>query len=211
MAVVFTFSLNFAVLLPLLAKYTFGGNARTFGTLSALAGLGSFLGAMVLANRAHKPTMFRLAMYSVATGVTLVAVGVAPVLPLALFAMVLVGFAVMAFMITGNTMLQLNAAPQARGRVMALYGIVFLGSTPIGSPISGWVGEINPTWGPRLGLAGGGAVALAMGLGLLWQLRRAKDAPRRNRRSQRRSRSRFRGVGPPAGTWPGPDGAGRRR
>jgi MFS family permease len=175
MAVVFTFSLNFAVLLPLLAKRTFGGDAGTFGALSALAGLGSFLGAMVLANRDRRPTMHRLAIFSVATGLALVTVGLAPVLPVALFAMILVGFAVMAFMITGNTILQLNAVPQARGRVMALYGIVFLGSTPIGSPIAGWIAELNPTWGPRLGLVGGGAAALAMGLGLLWHRRRTAE------------------------------------
>ncbi len=173
MAVVFTFSLNFAVLLPLLAKRTFGGDAGTFGALSALAGLGSFLGAMALANRARRPSMYRLAIFSVASGLALVAVGVAPVLPVALIAMIPVGFAVMAFMITGNTMLQLNAAPQARGRVMALYGIVFLGSTPIGSPIAGWIGEMNPRWG----LIGGGVAALAMGVGVLWQRRRAADRP----------------------------------
>jgi len=176
MAVVFTFSLNFPVLLPLLAKRTFHGDAGTFGALSALAGLGSFIGAMVLANRDRRPSMYRLAIFCVATGLALVAIGLAPALPFALFAMVPLGFAFMAFMITGNTMLQLNAAPQARGRVMALYGIVFLGSTPIGSPIAGWIAEINPVWGPRLGLVGGGAVALAMGFGLLWQRRRSEDA-----------------------------------
>ena len=76
----------------------------------------------------------------------------------------------MAFMITGNTMLQLEARPQARGRVMALYGVVFLGSTPIGSPIAGWVGQYL---GPRVGLIGGGVIALALGVGLLVQRRHA--------------------------------------
>ena len=53
-----------------------------------------------------------------------------------------------------------------RGRVMALYGVIFLGSTPIGGPIAGWVGQHvgSPTLGPRVGLAGGGAVALAAGI-----------------------------------------------
>jgi MFS family permease len=170
MAGVFTFSFNFAVLLPLLAERTFGGSAGTFGALSALAGLGSFLGAMTMANRARTPTMSRLGVFAAASGLALVAVGLAPTLGVALVVMVPVGFAVMAFMITGNTMLQLEARPQARGRVMALYGVVFLGSTPIGSPIAGWVGQYL---GPRVGLIGGGVIALALGLGLLLQRRHA--------------------------------------
>ncbi len=170
MAGVFTFSFNFAVLLPLLATDTFHGNAGTFGALSALAGLGSFVGALTMANRARIPTMTRLGVFATASGLALVAVGLAPTLGTALIVMVPVGFAVMAFMITGNTMLQLESRPQARGRVMALYGVVFLGSTPIGSPIAGWVGQFL---GPRVGLVGGGVVALALGVGLLVQRRHA--------------------------------------
>lgn len=177
MAVVFALSFNFAVFLPLLAERTFHGDAGTFGALSALAGLGSFLGAIVMANRDRRPTMHRLAVFVTACGAALVLSGLAPTLPLALAAMVPLGFAVMAFMITANTMLQLHARPEARGRVMALYGVVFLGSTPIGSPIAGWVGQ---HLGPRVGLVGGGVVALALGVGLVLQRRRRmmSDAPR---------------------------------
>jgi MFS family permease len=170
LAGVFTFSFNFAVLVPLLAERTFGGSASTFAALSALAGFGSFAGAMMMANRAKAPSMARLGGYCVAFGLALAAAGVAPTLPLALIAMVPVGFTVMAFMITGNTMLQVNARPETRGRVMALYGVVFLGSTPVGAPIAGWVGEYL---GPRAGLVGGGVIALALGVGLLVQRRRA--------------------------------------
>jgi MFS family permease len=70
----------------------------------------------------------------------------------------------MSFMITGNTMLQLVSVPQARGRVMALYGIVFLGSTPIGAPIAGWVGQ---HLGARVGLVASGVIAAGTGLALL--------------------------------------------
>jgi predicted MFS family arabinose efflux permease len=99
-------------------------------------------------------------------------VSVAPTLPLAMAAMVPVGFAAMCFMITGNTMLQVNAAPQARGRVMALYGIVFLGSTPFGAPIAGWLGEAI---GPRREFFLMGLVAIAVGLVVL-ALRRRNQA-----------------------------------
>ena len=69
---VFTFSFNFAVLLPLLAERTFAGNADALGLLSAMVGVGSLLGALTVANRDRTPTLHRLAMFSVATGVALV-------------------------------------------------------------------------------------------------------------------------------------------
>jgi MFS family permease len=175
MAVVFTFAFNFAVFVPLLAKNTFHGDAGTFGMLSALAGVGSFLGAMTMAGRAAEPRMRGLALWSIAAGGALALAGLAPTLAIAAVAMVPMGFAIMAFMITGNTMLQLQAAPQARGRVMALYGIVFLGSTPIGAPIAGVIGQ---RLGPQVGFVLSGLVAAALGLSLLWARRRvaAPDA-----------------------------------
>jgi predicted MFS family arabinose efflux permease len=170
MAVVFTVSFNFAVFVPLLAERTFGGDAGTFGALSALAGVGSFLGAIVMASRVSEPRMRDLALWAVAAGVSLVVPGLAPTLWLAGAAMIPMGFTIMAFMITGNTMLQLNARPEARGRVMALYGIVFLGSTPIGAPIAGVIGE---HLGARVGFAISGLVAATLGLTLLAARRRA--------------------------------------
>jgi predicted MFS family arabinose efflux permease len=170
MAVVFTFAFNFAVFVPLLAERTFAGDAGTFGMLSALAGVGSFFGAMTMASRAAEPKMRGLALWAVAAGSALAIVGLAPTLPLAALAMVPLGFSVMAFMITGNTMLQLRALPQARGRVMALYGIVFLGSTPIGAPIAGVIGQ---RLGPQVGFVLSGLVAAGLGLSLLWALHRS--------------------------------------
>jgi predicted MFS family arabinose efflux permease len=84
-----------------------------------------------------------------------------------------VGFAAMCFMITGNTMLQRNAKPQARGRVMALYGIVFLGSTPFGAPLAGALGQ---ALGPRVEFALMGLVAIGVGSVVLALRRRAQDA-----------------------------------
>ena len=167
---VFTISFNFAVLLPLLASAKFDGNADALGLLSAMVGVGSLIGALTVANRDRTPTLHRLAILSVATGVALAIAGVAPTLVLAAAAMVPVGFTVMAFMITGNTTLQLHARPQARGRVMALYGVVFLGSTPIGAPLAGWIGE---RFSPGIALVVGGAAAALFGLLVLWQKERA--------------------------------------
>jgi MFS family permease len=194
MAVIFTLSFNFSVLVPLLAQRTFGGDAGTFGALSALAGFGSFAGALVMANRNATPTMRRFGVFAAAAGATQILVAVSPTLDWALAAMVGVGATMMAFMITANTMLQLRSVPQARGRVMALYGIVFLGSTPIGSPIAGWVAQHLGTraTGPRIGFAMGGAIAVAMGLGVLARLR-TRSAPAEDRAA----------VGDPARGLPG--------
>jgi MFS family permease len=174
MAVVFTVSFNFAVFVPLLAERTFNGDAGTFGALSALAGVGSFLGAIVMASRVPEPRMRDLALWAVAAGVSLVLPGLAPTLWFAGAAMIPMGFTIMAFMITGNTMLQLNARPEARGRVMALYGIVFLGSTPIGAPIAGVIGE---HLGARVGFAVSGLVAAGLGVSLLLIARRRAGVP----------------------------------
>jgi MFS family permease len=115
-----------------------------------------------------------LALWSVAIGGSLVLSGLAPTLWLAGAAMIPMGFTIMAFMITGNTMLQLNSRPEARGRVMALYGIVFLGSTPIGAPIAGVIGE---HLGPRVGFVLSGAVAGGLGLALLAVRARRAEVP----------------------------------
>ena len=170
MAVVFTFSFNFSVLVPLLAKQTFGGDAATFGLMSALAGIGSFIAALFMANRAGTrtaapPGIRRLAIFALAAGAALTLTAFAPTLRLAYLSMVPLGLTVMLFIITANSMMQLASKPAFRGRVMALYGMVFLGSTPIGSLIAGAVGE---RLSPRAGFLMGAAAALTVGAVALW-------------------------------------------
>jgi MFS family permease len=107
--------------------------------------------------------------------VVTILVSLAPSLELALAGMVALGAASVAFFVTANSTLQLTARPEMRGRVMALYGMVFLGSTPFGGPVAGWVGE---HFDARVGLAGGGLVALATGALGLWLLTaRARTEP----------------------------------
>jgi len=171
LAVMFTLVFNWQVLLPLLAEVTFHAGPAEFGLLSAGAGVGAFIGAVTTAHGNRVPVMSRLASFCVIVGVTMFLVAVAPTLPLAIVAMVPLGYAAMCFMITGNTMLQLNARPQARGRVMALYGMVFLGSTPIGAPIAGWLGQ---ELGPRLEFVLMGFVAIAVGAAVALLRRRAR-------------------------------------
>lgn len=170
MAILYMFSFNYSVLFPLFAERSLGGDAGTLGALLSMMGVGSLVAALVLAGRANADER-RLAISAAVLGVVTVIVSIAPSVQTAFVAMVALGAASIVFMITANSTLQLTARPEMRGRVMALYGIVFLGSTPIGGPIAGWVGE---HLGPRAGLAGAGAIAFATGLTALWLLARRR-------------------------------------
>lgn len=170
MAILYMFSFNYSVLFPLFAERSLGGDAGTLGALLSMMGVGSLVAALVLAGRANADER-RLAISAAVLGVVTVIASIAPSVQTAFVAMVALGAASIVFMITANSTLQLTAHPEMRGRVMALYGIVFLGSTPIGGPIAGWVGE---HLGPRAGLAGAGAIAFATGLTALWLLARRR-------------------------------------
>lgn len=175
MAIVFTLAFNFQVLVPLLSERTFDGDAGTFGGLLALMGLGSLAGALVMAARSSRSNVRRLGVAAIALGATSLLLAAAPTLPAAWAATPLAGAAGTAFAITANSTLQLNASPMFRGRVMALYTVVFIGSTPIGGPISGWVGEHVD---PRVALAGGAAIAIVAGLVTLSAARRGSRVSR---------------------------------
>jgi MFS family permease len=164
MAILFAFSFNFVVLLPLMARRAFDGGPGTYGSLLSLMGLGSFLGALAFANRV-RPGMRLLGAAGLALGAFTLAAAAAPTLGWEWASLVPLGLASIAFMITGNTTLQLTAASTMRGRVMSLYSVVFLGSTPIGAPLAGWMGQ---HLGPRVGLAAGGAVAVVASAIALW-------------------------------------------
>lgn len=170
MAVIFTFSFNFSVLFPLLATRTFHGNEGTFGSLLAVMGVGSLAGALAMA-RQKRPNPRRLAYAAVGFGLVMVLAALAPSYRWELAALVPFGLVSMVFMITGNSTLQLTARPEMRGRVMALYGIVFLGGTPIGAFVVGWVAQ---HFGPRMGLGLGAVAAIATGLAGVFTLARLR-------------------------------------
>jgi MFS family permease len=173
MAVVFLFSFNFSVLLTIFAVRDLGGTSKTLGWLWAAWGVGSLAGALYMASRATKPNPRRLALLAVAVGVVSVALAAAPSIPAAWIVLPPLGFAGIAFAITGNSTLQLTSAPEFRGRVMALYTLIFLGSTPIGALIAGWVAQYLDA---RTGFAAGGIIAAATGLCALAALARRSTA-----------------------------------
>lgn len=174
MTIPFLFSFNYPVLMPLFTERSLGGDAGTLGLLLSIVGVGSLAGSLAVARRAN-PSERRLWAAAAGVGAVTIVVALAPGLRWAAVLMAPLGLVSIVYLITANSTLQLRARPDMRGRVMALYGMVFLGSTPIGGPIAGWVGE---HLGPRVGLAGGGAVAIATGAAGLWLLSRDGGTPR---------------------------------
>jgi MFS family permease len=155
--VIGTLAMNFQVVLPVVAKAVFHGTAGTYGVLSAVMGVGSLGGALVAATRA-RPTIRLLALSATAFGVAMLGDAVAPSLGWEIAALILTGVASITFMATANATLQLTSRPEMRGRVMAIYMLFFLGSTPIGGPIVGWIGG---EWSARWSFAVGGVSCLA--------------------------------------------------
>lgn len=161
MTVVGTLAFNFTVVLPVLAKFTFHGGAGTYGLLTSLMGVGSIIGAVGVASRLA-PTAKLLVFSCLAFGVMMVASALAPGLLVEDLVMVVLGVVSIWFLATVNTTCQLASRPDMRGRVMALYVLVFLGSTPIGGLIVGWICQ---QWGARWGLAIGGIATLLAAAG----------------------------------------------
>lgn len=159
MAVIGTLTYEFTVTLPLLSEFTFGAGSGGFAAMTTLMGAGAVLGGLVTASFGP-PTPRRLSAAALVFGLVVLGVAVAPTLGIALVLMPILGAASVSVIALSNATLQLTAAPELRGRVMALFSVAFLGSTPIGGPIVGFVGEHG---GPRLALALGAAAALGAG------------------------------------------------
>jgi MFS family permease len=160
MAVIGTLSFNFQVLLPLLARFTWDGGASTYAGLTIAMGVGSIVGALAASARGRVSPALVTGAAVLFGGLTLVAAA-APTLPLQVAALAPLGAASVTFAAGVNASLQLAVDPEMRGRVMALYAVVFLGSTPIGGPLVGWLAELA---GPRAALAVGGLAAVVAGL-----------------------------------------------
>ena len=165
------FAYNFTVTLALLAKGTFHGTAGTYAAMTSCMGIGAVVGGLVAAHRG-RPSLRLLERLGLAFGALLAAVALAPTLLVADLLMVPMGAASLAFIATANATLQLSTEPAMRGRVMALYAMAFLGTTPIGAPL---VGAIAQWANPRVALLTG-AAAIFVAIGLLWRTRQVGAA-----------------------------------
>jgi MFS family permease len=157
MGVVATLGLNFRVALPLLARFTFHGGPSLYGLLASMMACGSVIGALATASRA-RPTRALLLWSVTIFGVTSLLAAVARSPLLAAIALVPVGFSSIAWMSTANSTVQLGSTAEMRGRVMSIYGLLFLGSAPLGAMLVGWLSE---RYGPSSSLLLAGVTSLA--------------------------------------------------
>jgi len=156
MAIIGTLAYEFQVSLPLMSKFTFHGNAASYAMLTSAMAAGAIAGGLMTATR-RKIGRNGLIIAAVGFGIAILATAAAPNLIAAAVAMVVVGIFSINFTALSNSILQLESVHEMRGRVMSLWAVTFMGSTPVGGPIIGLVSQqTNPRWG----LAIGGIAAL---------------------------------------------------
>jgi MFS family permease len=171
--VVGTFGLNFQITMALMTTQVFHRDAASYGLLSSVLAFGSLLGALLAA--ARRRVRLRLVVgAAVAFAALEVLTGVMPTYLSFLLMLIPTGVAALTFSTAANATIQMESSASMRGRVMALYVLVFLGGTPIGAPIIGWIAQ---HFGARWSLLGGGAICLGVGLAVGALLARRSGAP----------------------------------
>ncbi len=160
MAIVGTLAYEFQVILPLVAKYTFGGDAATYGIMTGAMGVGAVVGGLFTASR-QRTGDGPLIQATLVFGALILVAAIMPSLPLMVLLLVGVGAGSVTFLARANSTMQLRTDPVFQGRVMALWAVAFLGTTPIGGPIIGWIGQ---NIGPRWGMVVGGTATLLAGV-----------------------------------------------
>jgi MFS family permease len=152
-----TFGMNFQVTNALMSRAVFHTGAGAFGLASAVFAVGALGGALIAARR-RRPTLTLLVATALAFSVFEVFSGLMPDFITFTLMLIPTGLALLTLTTAANSTMQLGTTGSMRGRVMGLYMLVFLGGTPIGSPLAGWVAEV---FGPRMVLVSGGLISLA--------------------------------------------------
>ncbi len=172
-----TFAMNFQVTNPLMSREVFHTGAGAFGLASAMFAAGALGGALLAARRA-RPTTTLLVATAMAFSVLELITAMMPSFWLFLIMLVPTGLAVLTFTTAANSATQLGTSAEMRGRVMGLYMLLFLGGTPIGSPLAGWIAEV---FGARMSMVAGAAVSGVATLVIAGLLARSTDASIRER------------------------------
>jgi MFS family permease len=176
MAIIGTFTYEFSVILPLLSEFTFDAGASGYAALTSAMGIGAVVGGLYTAGRRNS-TPKMLVISASLFGASVLMTALSPTLFIAMLAMVIVGFFSINFTSLGNVTLQLESSPAMQGRVMALWSVAFLGTTPFGGPLIGWIGEnASPRWGL---LVGGIAALVAAGIGMMAVRKGREQIPER--------------------------------
>jgi MFS family permease len=167
------FGMNFGVIIPALARDVLHTDATGYGFLMAASGIGSLIAALSIAFSARsRPAM--IARGALILGLAEIAAAAIHVFPLALLAMAFVGFGAIGMAATANTVIQLAVPDELRGRVMSVYTTVFVGSSPVGGLLMGWIAS---RFGVEVSLAIGGIACALLGLIAFWWLRRIPVPP----------------------------------
>lgn len=174
LTIVGTLAFNFNVLLPLEATLVLHEGPAVFGLLTSALGAGALIGALRLAKRGGEPTNRMLAVTSIAFGALLASLAFTPTVALTLLALVATGFAMSSFGASVNTRMQISSPPELRGRVMSVYTMVFVGTTPIGNLIVS-VAAAQVGVGAAFLIAGIPTLAAGLLAGYLWH-RQAQSA-----------------------------------
>ncbi|HKG50874.1 MAG TPA: MFS transporter [Actinomycetales bacterium] len=164
------FGLNFQMTTAIMATAQFGKGSGEYGLLGSIMAIGS-LGGALLAARRERPRLRLVVGATFAFGVFATAAALMPTYELFAVSLIPVGLSSLTLMTSANATVQLSVDPQMRGRVMALYMAIFMGGTPIGAPIIGWVGS---ALGPRWTILVGGLVSLVTAVVALVYLVRSK-------------------------------------
>lgn len=173
MALIGCLTYEFQTSLPLMAGNTFHGDSRTYGYLTACMGAGAVVGGLIAAGSRRRGPRRLVATASV-FGLVVLFAAASPSLVVEEIALLFVGAGSVTFLALGNSTLQLESAPEMRGRVMSLWSVAFLGSTPVGGPLVGFVGGAA---GARYSLGLGGMAAIAASAYGWWALRRRLSRP----------------------------------
>ncbi|MEU6020927.1 MFS transporter [Micromonospora sp. NPDC047134] len=161
---------NFQLTLAALAKTVFNTGAASFGLLSTTLAVGALIGALAGTGRRSRPSVWLVLGSAIACAIFGTLVGLAPTYWMVVALLPPTGFFMVYFAQAANQRVQLGTDAAFRGRVMALWVLVFLGTNPVGAPLIGWVAE---TFGAGVSIWAGGLVSLVTALlALAWQLRR---------------------------------------
>jgi MFS family permease len=169
MAVVGTLSYNFQTVFPLFTARDLHGSTTTFTFLFSIVSVGALIGALYTARRTTT-SVRDVAIASLAYGATMTMMAFAPNQWVAYGFGVLLGMASITFLVASTAIVQMRATPEMRGRVLALQAMLFLGSTPIGGPIVGWISQ---EFGARYAIGVGAAAALGAGM---WGMSKARHS-----------------------------------
>jgi predicted MFS family arabinose efflux permease len=203
MALVFvlgTFGMNFQITTALMATQVFGKGPQEYGLLGSIMAIGSLSAALLSARRARpRLRILLVAMlgFTISSGLA----ALAPTYALFALALVPVGLSALTALTTANAMVQLSVDPAMRGRVMALYMAIFMGGTPLGAPVIGWIGQV---WGARWTIGIGTVAVGLMLVGTAFWLARRENV-QVSYESRRRPRIRIRTVPAPTVSEPVPE------